>query len=469
VCGLMNAGAVAAKALAASALGAAGPLGKAFAEECARNIEASTQVRAPARRKAKKAVEKKEITGEEDTDEGGSDDVIVLESMHPHPVKYEYSGVVYLTGASAMRVVIDKRTTVRLCCSSALSVRCCSTVVSLQLDPTRASLTLYADADRHTAIKTITGGSEAPFVVHSDRIAYTFKDQGRADGAWGFRVVISPVWRLQWLREAQVLTSPSLEWGMWLMSFLMTEAPEVAATGALHHRLIFDSLVRYLRSPALPYKSRVIALLSQLLSSHHLFSPSDPPNLAALEGVRAIVMKKAQDEHTRQRLFLPVRLVQLVQLCVLAKRAEIGERFLPVDPAETGALNPPVNTYARAPDLDAQSVEGGARRLCTCCCVFVFPTLAGIFLAAVLMDLLGVVESLLYNRRMPDALFNAAFRKANNAFPSAGGKVVQDTVRRNATWRKEQDIQVKEPVVFLSWLFVCQEMCLPSSAWCGVG
>jgi hypothetical protein len=59
VCGLMNAGAVAAKALAASALGAAGPLGKAFAEECARNIEASTQVRAPARRKAKKAVEKK--------------------------------------------------------------------------------------------------------------------------------------------------------------------------------------------------------------------------------------------------------------------------------------------------------------------------------------------------------------------------------------------------------------------------
>lgn len=329
--------------------------------------------------------------------------------------------------------------------------------VHFQLDPTRASLTLYADADRHTAIKTITAGNEAPFVVHSDRIAYTFKDQGKADGSWGFRVVISPVWRLQWLREAQVLTSPSLEWGMWLMSFLMTEAPEVAATGALHHRLIFDSLVRYLRSPALPYKSRVIALLSQLLSSHHLFSPSDPPHLSALEGVRAIVMKKAQDEHTRQRLFLPVRLVQLVQLCVLAKRAETGERFLPVDPAETGALNPPVNTYARAPELDTQSVEG------TCFCVQFGGLLCSLLHrvrfsgAAVLMDLLGVVESLLYNRRLPDALFNAAFRKANNAFPSAGGKVVQDTVRRNATWRKEQDIQVG-PFLAPSLLQSCRSL-----------
>jgi hypothetical protein len=122
-------GSVATKALTAAALGAAGPLGKAFAEECARNIEASTQVRAPARRKPKKPVEKKEITGDEDgEDAGGNDDVIVLESMHPHPVKYEYSGVVYLAGASAMRVVIDKRTTVCVCVRGGVSLfsRSCS-------------------------------------------------------------------------------------------------------------------------------------------------------------------------------------------------------------------------------------------------------------------------------------------------------------------------------------------------------
>ena len=40
----------------------------------------------------------------------------------------------------------------------------------------------------------------------------------------------------QLLREEQVLNSASLEWGMWLMHFLMSESPEIAATGALHHK-----------------------------------------------------------------------------------------------------------------------------------------------------------------------------------------------------------------------------------------
>ncbi len=45
-------------------------------------------------------------------------------------------------------------------------------------------------------------------------------------------------------------------------------------------RKIYDALVRYLRSPAVPYKPRVIALLSQLLSSSYLFSKTAGPNLS---------------------------------------------------------------------------------------------------------------------------------------------------------------------------------------------
>jgi hypothetical protein len=104
-----------------------------------------------------------------------------------------------------------------------------------------ASLIIYADANRTSALKTITGKEVAPFVVHSDTFAYSFTDKsprGTEPSSWGFRVIVSPIWRLQWLREEQVLDSPSLEWGMWLMNFLMTEAPEVAATGALHHKCV---------------------------------------------------------------------------------------------------------------------------------------------------------------------------------------------------------------------------------------
>lgn len=83
-------------------------------------------------------------------------------------------------------------------------------------------------------------------------------------------------------------------------------------------------------------------------------------------------MKRAQDERERKRLFLPARLVQLVQLCVLAKRALTGERLLPVDVTEKGALDPPVNTFARPPELDGQSIEGNSlniTHICSCCII----------------------------------------------------------------------------------------------------
>ena len=104
------------------------------------------------------------------------------------------------------------------------------------MDPTRASLTLYSDANRSNVIKVLTNGDEPPFVVHSDTVTYKFSDKVKTGPGWGFRLIVSPIWSLQWLREEQVLSSPSLEWGMWLMNFLMTEAPEVASTGALHHK-----------------------------------------------------------------------------------------------------------------------------------------------------------------------------------------------------------------------------------------
>ena len=112
---------------------------------------------------------------------------------------------------------------------------------------------------------TSTNTDITPFVVNSDRLYYHFYSPRGGSRAWGYRVVISPIWKLQWLREEQVLTSPSLEWGCWLMHFLMREAPAVADTGALHDPRIFNSLVRYLRTAAVPYKQRVIDLIAQLL------------------------------------------------------------------------------------------------------------------------------------------------------------------------------------------------------------
>lgn len=71
-----------------------GPLGTAFAEECSRNIEASVKVRGSG-------------------DDLVRNDVVTLESLHPHPVSVSFQGVVHLKGATALRVVVDSRTAVR--------------------------------------------------------------------------------------------------------------------------------------------------------------------------------------------------------------------------------------------------------------------------------------------------------------------------------------------------------------------
>lgn len=192
-------------------------------------------------------------------------------------------------------------------------------------------------------LRKLTNGSidYTPFVIQGDTV-YIAVRGWRLDGtravpgltsvqqvttsssepAWGFRVVISPIWKLHWLREEQVLTSPSLEWGCWLMRFLMNEAQEVADTGALHDPRIFYSLVRYLRSSAVPYKDVVIDLIAQILSTPHLFDPSNPPDLETLSGLEELVMQRCRAEQSASHLFLPQRLMQLVQLTLLGRAAK---------------------------------------------------------------------------------------------------------------------------------------------------
>ena len=58
-----------------------------------------------------------------------------------------------------------------------------------------------------------------------------------------------------------------------------------------------------------------------------------------------------------------------------------------------------------------------------------------------LSDLLGIVESVLYAKRLPDALFNLAFHRASGEWPRQSAAVTA-VIRANAQWLKEEDEQV---------------------------
>ena len=68
-----------------------------------------------------------------------------------------------------------------------------------------------------------------------------------------------------------------------------------------------------------------------------------------------------------------------------------------------------------------------------CCCLWSPGTLA---------DLLGIVESVLYAKRLPDAIFNLAFNRATNDWPRQTAAVTT-AIKANARWTQQQDEQVR--------------------------
>jgi hypothetical protein len=62
--------------------------------------------------------------------------------------------------------------------------------------------------------------------------------------------------------------------------------------------------------------------------------------------------------------------------------------------------------------------------------------------AGTLADLLGIVESVLYAKRLPDGIFNLAFQRAANEWPRQTAAVTS-AIKANARWTMQQDEQVR--------------------------
>ncbi len=53
-----------------------------------------------------------QVKSDADDDDHGTSDNIVVESLHPHATHVQFAGVVHLKGATALRVIVDRRTEV---------------------------------------------------------------------------------------------------------------------------------------------------------------------------------------------------------------------------------------------------------------------------------------------------------------------------------------------------------------------
>jgi hypothetical protein len=118
-----------------------------------------------------------------------------------------------------------------------------------------------------------------------------------------------------WKEEKQVLASPSVKWGTWLLELLICDAKSV------YDLKLFDALVQFLRSPESPMKSRVVRLLTSLLREPKMF-PAPGPRVESLQGIMSEVLRECKRRSSASKLFLPSVLLELVELAITARRAQ---------------------------------------------------------------------------------------------------------------------------------------------------
>ena len=246
------------------------------------------------------------------------------ESLHPIVPVCEYAGELFFSGAKAIRVSFDTR---------------------CELDPAYASLMFFSDRALSQRLATYPISSQSspgrqktgpyafpPLLVHSDKVFFTFKSERKSVdgfGSWGYRLVASPMRGLQWLNDTQVIDDPSLEWACWLLDFFLHDVGRLSKElfVAVHHKSIFDALVRYLRTPGAPFKNKVIVILTQLLAHPDAFPDSYTPDLTRkLVPISNLCLERAHSLLSASPgfSFLPPSLLQRVEL---ASATQIAARF----------------------------------------------------------------------------------------------------------------------------------------------
>ncbi|CAH0518506.1 unnamed protein product [Peronospora belbahrii] len=254
-----------------------------------------------------------------------------FQSLHPYFGRSDYARAVSIDNSyRCLRIVFDHR---------------------CRLGP-KARLTFFADPECEDRIgmvdnaMTASGHPLPDLIIHSHQFWFRFtalEENVAKDNGYGYRFQVKPMANIRWTKESDVLKSPSLEWACWVLEFLLNDATELVAHGAVHNRNIYGALVRYLRSPGAPYKGRVVRLLQQLLHHSELFPVDAIPELDALESISRLALTCAEVDRASGKVFLSAHLLQLVELSMMISSASsvFDRKLSGISAASTPLLTAP--------------------------------------------------------------------------------------------------------------------------------
>ena len=274
---------------------------------------------------------------------------IMRESFHNTPASVCYGGPIRFPGSSHIFLYFDKKSNM-----SAPGQANCSFVVYRGDKPEHKQAHTIIKGETSTSSPTVQAISAAltdavvspnwlvefnpdePIVVAGDSLYWQFESASKEftgvagmSKNWGFKFHAMPV-SGRWMSDRHVATKPSVDWGCWLLKFLLTEAFTLLQPGQVHNATLVNALLSYIKSRTASGKARdnVVMLLAQLLSSPWMFTRDSVPDMDALQALEDVVMKAVADASKSSSAigmkYLPPRLLHLVEL-VVQRRAFMND------------------------------------------------------------------------------------------------------------------------------------------------
>ena len=173
---------------------------------------------------------------------------IVISSLHPSFPKTHYSDRICVQGAAGLRVLFDPR---------------------CHLEEDKAFLSFFTDEAMRESIARFTGTGDSwrAFSIRGDTLHFRYESDLTASNQWGYAFVVQPFQNVFWNRECDVLNESCFEWNCESYAVLLSLSKvwEYKCDDFFNRTL--GNLVEYLRTSGMPFKSRVVSLLMQLMMS----------------------------------------------------------------------------------------------------------------------------------------------------------------------------------------------------------
>lgn len=216
----------------------------------------------------------------------------------PHPLRKlkKFSSMMKISKAGNIKLLIDKATVI----------------------PDGSIIKFYSDSDHNHLITsysnkdTLVNGFAIPQNVVYFEYTNNNSSMNKCD-EWGFRIIItSDSSNNEWSKESDVSIKPNLSWANWLLDNIRATALESEYT---IDSTIYNSMITYIRTPGNLYKTKVVTMLSSLLSNIPNYKLLFKPDLSVFNEMELIISERCYTLFTdKNNYFLPPGILALLEL-----------------------------------------------------------------------------------------------------------------------------------------------------------